>query len=120
MAQHNELGKTGESIAARYLEKKGFEILERNWQYNHKEIDLIAMHDDFLVVIEVKTRTTDGWENPKEAITNSKIRFIVEATEAYINERDIDNEVRFDVVTLIPNGKEWDIEHIDEAFHPSL
>ncbi|MCT4589951.1 MAG: YraN family protein [Carboxylicivirga sp.] len=120
MAQHNELGRTGESIAADYLEKKGFEILERNWQYNHKELDLIAMHEDYLVVIEVKTRTTDGWENPKEAITKNKIRFIVEATEAYINEMDIENEVRFDVVTLIPNGDEWDIEHVDEAFHPSL
>lgn len=120
MAQHNELGKTGEAIAAEYLEKKGFEILERNWQYNHKEIDLIALHDNYLVIIEVKTRTTDGWENPKEAITNGKIKFIVEATEAYINETDIDNEVRFDVVTLIPDGENWTIEHIDEAFHPSL
>jgi len=120
MADHNELGKTGEAIAADYLEKKGFEILERNWQYNHKEIDLIAMHGNYLVIIEVKTRTTDGWENPKEAITNGKIRFIVEATEAYINEMDIENEVRFDVVTLIPNGQDWMIEHIDEAFHPSL
>ncbi|WP_430812343.1 MULTISPECIES: YraN family protein [unclassified Carboxylicivirga] len=120
MAQHNELGKTGEAIAADYLEKKGFEILERNWLYNHKEIDLIAMHGNYLVVIEVKTRTTDGWENPKEAITKSKIRFIVEATEAYINEMDIENEVRFDVVTLIPNGDDWVIEHIDEAFHPTL
>jgi len=120
MADHNELGRTGESIAAEYLEKKGFEILERNWQYNHKELDLIAMHGDYLVIIEVKTRTSDGWENPKEAITNGKIRFIVEATEAYINATDIENEVRFDVVTLIPNGEDWIIEHIDEAFHPSL
>ena len=120
MAEHNELGKTGEALAAEYLEKKGFEILERNWKYNHKELDLIAMHNDYLVIIEVKTRTSDGWENPKEAITNGKIRFIVEASEAYINETNIENEVRFDVVTLIPKGKDWIIEHIDEAFHPSL
>ncbi|TRX72397.1 YraN family protein [Carboxylicivirga sp. M1479] len=120
MADHNVLGKKGEAIAAEYLEKKGFEILERNWVYNHKEIDLIAKHNNYLVVIEVKTRSTDGWESPKEAITNGKIRFIVEATEAYINEMDIENEVRFDVVTLIPNGEDWTIEHIDEAFHPSL
>ncbi|WP_439183150.1 YraN family protein [Carboxylicivirga taeanensis] len=120
MAQHNELGKAGETLAAKYLEQKGYKILERNWQYNHKEIDLIAMHDNYLVVIEVKTRTTDGWEHPKEAITNGKIRYIVEATEAYINETDLENEVRFDVVTLIPNGNDWAIEHIEEAFHPTL
>ncbi len=120
MAQHNELGKAGETIAANYLEQQGYEILERNWQFNHKELDLIALHNDYLVVIEVKTRTSDGWENPKEAITNSKIRYIVEATEAYINEMDMENEVRFDVVTLIPNSDGWDIEHIEEAFHPTL
>lgn len=120
MADHNELGRTGEAIAADYLQKKGFEILERNWVNNRKELDLIAMHNNYLVVIEVKTRTTDGWEHPKEAITKGKINYIVEATEAYIYEKDIENEIRFDVITLIPNDDDWIIEHIEEAFHPTL
>ncbi|MCU4174460.1 YraN family protein [Carboxylicivirga sp. N1Y90] len=120
MADHNELGKTGEAVAAKFLEEKGFDIIERNWRYKQKELDLIARHKNYFVVIEVKTRTTDGWENPKEAITPGKIRFIVEATEAYIMEYDIEEEVRFDVVTLIPNGADWKIEHIEEAFHPTL
>lgn len=120
MAQHNELGKTGEEIAARYLSEKGFEIVARNWRYNKKELDLIAFDNDRFVVVEVKTRTTDGWEHPKEAITKNKIRFIVEATEAYIIQHDIKEEVRFDVVTLIPVGNDWQIEHIVEAFYPEL
>ncbi|WP_430816735.1 YraN family protein [Carboxylicivirga sp. RSCT41] len=120
MARHNELGRTGEAIAADYLEKKGFEILERNWVNKRKELDLIAMHNDYLVIIEVKTRTTDGWEHPKEAITKTKINAIVDATEAYIYQTNTLNEVRFDVVTLIPKGDDWIIEHIEEAFHPGL
>ncbi|MCG8579104.1 MAG: YraN family protein [Bacteroidales bacterium] len=120
MATHNELGKTGEAIAAEFLEEKGFEILERNWVHNKKELDLIAMHNNYLVIIEVKTRTSDGWEHPKEAITNGKIRSIVSATESYIYQTNTLNEVRFDVVTLIANGDDWNIEHIEEAFHPGL
>ena len=120
MADHNELGKKGEVIAAEYLEGEGFRIVERNWRYNKKEIDLIAFDEDRFVVIEVKTRTTDGWEHPKEAITVSKIRFLVEATEAYIMQNDIQEEVRFDVVTLIPQNGGWKIEHIKEAFYPTL
>nr|WP_321406085.1 YraN family protein [uncultured Carboxylicivirga sp.] len=120
MADHNELGKVGEEVAARYLAERGFVIVERNWRYNKKELDLIAYDDNQLVIIEVKTRTSDGWEHPKEAITTSKIRFIVEATEAYIIENDIENEVRFDVVTVIPDNGDWEIEYLKEAFHPSL
>ena len=120
MAEHNELGKQGEAIAASYLEERGFKIVERNWRYNKKELDLIAYDEDRFVVVEVKTRTTDGWEHPKEAITPGKIRFIVEATEAYIMQHDIKEEVRFDVVTLIPDNGEWKIEHIKEAFYSTL
>lgn len=120
MAEHNDLGKKGEAVAAEFLEQKGFAIVERNWRYNKKELDLVGFHDGYFVVIEVKTRTSDGWENPKEAITPGKIRFIVEATEAYIIENDITEEVRFDVVTLIPDKGAWKVEHITEAFHPEL
>ncbi len=120
MADHNELGKAGEDAAAEYLANIGYKIVERNWRFNKKELDIIGYGDDYLVVVEVKTRTTDGWEHPKEAITPSKIRFIVEATEAFIIENNIQEEVRFDVVTLTPDKEGWQIEHIKEAFHPTL
>ncbi len=120
MSEHNELGQTGEEIAAEYLTSKGFEILASNWRYNHKEIDLIARDGDYLVIVEVKTRTSDGWENPREAITNKKIRFLVDAAEAYIMQNDVMMETRFDIVTLIPSGDGWEIEHLKEAFYPPL
>lgn len=120
MAEHNELGQKGEDIAVSYLVDKGYDILETNWRYKQKEIDIIARQDDVLIIVEVKTRMTDGWEHPKETITNAKIRFIIDATEAYITQTDSMLETRFDVITLIPNGDSWEIEHIPEAFHPQL
>ncbi|TLX70943.1 YraN family protein [Labilibacter sediminis] len=120
MAQHNELGNEGEHIAARFLEEKGYDILEQNWRYNHKEIDLIASKDDLLIIAEIKTRSTEDWEHPAEAITNAKIRFLVDATEAYIEENDIDKEVRFDVLSVIPQGTAWKVDHIKEAFYPPM
>ncbi len=120
MAQHNELGKEGEQVAASYLEKKGYQILEQNWLYNHKEIDLIAQKDEVLVIVEIKTRSTEEWEHPEEAVSNAKIRYLVDATEAYILDNDLDMEVRFDVIGVIPQGKEWQIEHIEEAFYPPV
>ena len=76
MAQHNELGKQGEEIAANYLEQKGYEIAERNWRHYPKEIDIIAWHNELLIIVEVRTRTSEEWENPKETITNGKIKLI--------------------------------------------
>jgi putative endonuclease len=120
MAEHNELGKEGEERAAAYLADKGYEILEQNWLYNHKEIDLIAKKDDLLVIAEIKTRSTEEWEHPQEAITDRKIRYLVDATEAYIIDNDIDLEVRFDVISVIPDGVNWQIEHVEEAFYPPV
>jgi len=120
MAEHNELGKEGEERAAAYLIEQGYQILEQNWRYNQKEIDLIARINDFLVIAEIKTRSTEDWEHPAEAITNAKIRYLVDATEAYIEENDLDLEVRFDVISVIPEGLSWKIEHDEEAFYPPV
>ncbi len=120
MAKHNQLGKEGEERVALFLCDKGYDILEQNWMYNHKEIDIIALKEDLLVIVEIKTRTTENWEHPAEAVSNAKIRYLVDATEAYIMENDIDKEVRFDVIGVVENEGNWDIEHIEEAFYPPL
>ncbi|GAF04787.1 YraN family protein [Saccharicrinis fermentans] len=120
MSKHNELGKEGEQAAANYLTDKGYKILEQNWRYKHKEIDLIAQNEELLVIAEIKTRSTEEWEHPEESITKSKIRFLVDATEAYILEHDIDLEVRFDVISVVPENRGWKIDHIEEAFYPPI
>ena len=116
MAQHLELGKQGEQIATDYLREKGYKIIARNWRYKHKEVDIIAFDNDILVVVEVKTRTSSGWEHPRECITPSKIRFLVHATEEFVQKNMIDNKIRFDVVSVMPVDEKWDIEHIEDAF----
>jgi putative endonuclease len=117
MADHIELGKQGEQVAADFLREKGFRIVARNWRFRHKEVDIIAFDGDKLVVVEVRTRTSSEWEHPRESITPGKIRFLVQATDDFVMQHRIDNEVRFDVVTCMPvNDTEWDIDHIEGAF----
>jgi putative endonuclease len=121
MAQHNELGKKGENIAFEFLIRKGYQILARNWHYKKAEIDLVATKDDLLIVIEVKTRSAAIYEEPSDAITDGKIRNIVNAAEAYLIENEIDYETRFDVIFIkwFGDGK-YDLNHIEDAFIPPV
>lgn len=116
MATHNELGKLGEDIATMYLLEKGYQIVDRNWIFQKKELDIVAIKDDFLVIVEVKSRSTEYFEHPTDAITLSKIKFLVKATQAYVDLKDINLEVRFDVISVIKKGKEHKLEHIENAF----
>lgn len=120
MAEHNELGKRGESIAFQFLKKKGYKILEVNWRFQKIEIDLIAEFEEQLIVVEVKTRSSEEFENPKEAVTIPKQKRIVKAADAFIQERDIDLECRFDIVSVLIKGSTVEVEHIEDAFYPLL
>lgn len=119
MADHNELGKEGEEKAREYLSAKGYRILDFNWspKGSKNELDIVAKKDEMLVVVEVKSRSTEYFEHPKDAITPAKIRRIVQATHDYIQCFDLDCETRFDVITAIPNKEGlYMIEHIEDAF----
>jgi putative endonuclease len=116
MAEHNNLGKKGEEAAVHYLRQNGYKIIERNWVNEKYEIDIIAQNEEFIIFVEVKTRSSDYWENPEDAISKGKIKRIVEAADFYLRENDIDLPARFDVVAVIWNGKKCDIDHIDDAF----
>ena len=120
MAEHNDLGKKGEEYAVRYLQQRGYKIIERNWIYEKYEIDIIAQNDEYIVFVEVKTRSSDRWGNPEEAISKGKIKRIVEAADFYLNENDIDRPARFDVIATIWNGTMFEIEHFDDAFLPPV
>ena len=116
MALHNELGDLGEGVALDHLLANGYQIQQTNWRIGKLELDIIAKKDHWLVIIEVKTRSTDYFENPSEAITLKKIRNIVRATHAYIHHVDWQGETRFDVITIIPQGESFLLEHIEDAF----
>lgn len=119
MAQHNDLGQKGEELAFLHLVQKGYKILERNWRYDHAEIDIIARIKNVLVIVEVKTRSAAIYEEPRETISDRKIRFLVNAAEAYIEEKNIDYETRFDVVAIKWFGEnKYELNHIEDAFTP--
>lgn len=120
MALHNEIGKKGEALALTHLREKGYHVRETNWLYRKAELDIVAEFDDYLVVVEVKTRSSREFESPKEAVTIKKQKHIVRAADAYIQQFDIDMECRFDIVSVLIQGNEIEIEHIEDAFYPML
>jgi len=118
MAEHIEKGRKSEEIAVEYLEDHGYEILSTNFRYKQKEIDIISKKDQFLVITEVKTKSFWSDERPDDIVKLSKQRYLIEATEAYMMKKDIDLEVRFDVIFIVYKHEEIIIEHIEDAFYP--
>jgi putative endonuclease len=105
MAESHLLGQKGEDIAAGHLKKKGYNILHRNWKWGKNEIDIVAENKDFIVFVEVKTRTEDFQLHPRHAVTSEKQRSLIYAADGYIRRYGIDKESRFDIVTIISSAE---------------
>lgn len=123
MAKHNELGKWGEEQAACYLRAKGYTIREQAWRSGHRDIDIIALTPDGITVVfvEVKTRTSDDIMSPEDAVDEKKIKNLCHAADDYVKMHHVEDELRFDIVTVIGDGQTVRrIEHIDDAFNPLL
>ncbi len=120
MVSQRETGDLAEGIAEQYLSNLGYSILDRNWYSGHLELDIIARDGDELVIVEVKSRNGIRYEHPSEAITTTKIKRIVEAADAYILEKNLELETRFDVVTVIFFNQKYELEHFKDAFYPTL
>lgn len=120
MADHNELGKQGEEIATSYLRKKGYIILARNYRFKRQEIDIIARYNGLLIVVEVKTRNSNFLAGPEVTVTRNKQRSIVRVTADYIQVHKSEMDTRFDIISIIHNGKYTKVEHLEDAFYPTL
>jgi putative endonuclease len=112
------LGARGEDLAVKYLKKKGYKVIERNYRCQLGEIDLIARQGDTLVFVEIKSRSSPGFGLPQEAVDRFKQDKLIEVARAYLAERRLTEDItmRFDVVAvrLTPSGP--DIELIQDAF----
>ncbi|MDH5415129.1 MAG: YraN family protein [Flavobacteriaceae bacterium] len=117
MAEHNELGKKGEQLAINFLVKKGYSILDKNWRYQKAEIDIIAQKKDTLAVVEVKTRSSIDFGNPQDFVNPKKIKLLVSAIDEYIINKDLDVNVRFDIIAIVREGNNFTIEHLEDAFY---
>jgi putative endonuclease len=118
MASHNELGEQGEELANAHLLRNGYTILERNWRFGKEEIDIIAIQGDELVIVEVKTRNSDFFGEPHQFVSKSKQSHLIRAAHAFVEKKDLDVEVRFDVIGVIINTKEQRLLHLEDAFQP--
>jgi putative endonuclease len=117
MSLSHELGKQGEQQAIDFLRAKGYSILDLNWRYQHKEIDIVAEYDNELHIIEVKTRTSAVWQAINEIVGATKQKNMIAAADAYVQQNDIDKNVVFDIVYIVQTGEKESIELISDAFH---
>lgn len=116
MALHTELGKKGEELAVAFLLKNGYKILEKNWRFGKAEVDIIALKNTTLAVVEVKTRSTDYFGNPQDFVNAKKIGLLVTAINEYVISKNLDVEVRFDIIAIINSQNKVKINHITDAF----
>jgi len=117
MAAHNDLGIEGEKLAVAHLRKEGYEILETNYRFQKAEADIIAQKAEILAVVEVKTRTSADFGNPEDFVTPKKIKLVVKAIDQYVNENDLNVEVRFDIIAILLDKSKREINHIEDAFY---
>jgi putative endonuclease len=116
MSDNQGIGRTGENIATEFLIKNGYEILERNWSSERTEIDIIAQKEEVVIFVEVKTRTGDFYGLPEDAVDEAKEENILDAAEAYLEIKDLDNEIRFDIISIILKSGKHEVYHIIDAF----
>jgi|SRR6218665_702272 len=117
MAEHNELGKIGEQIAATFLQKSGYQILETNWVFQKAEVDIIAKKGNVLAVIEVKTRSSSDFGLPQDFVGQKKIQLLVKAVNEFVIANDLEVEVRFDIIAISKKGNEFETNHLENAFY---
>lgn len=111
--EKRRLGFWGETKAARYLEKEGYTVLERNFRCPFGEVDIIAQKGDVTAFIEVKTRSNDNYGAPNEAVDNKRQQRYKNCVRYYYARREIDCTVRFDIIEVTKQG----INHIENAFY---
>lgn len=114
--KNKHTGDKGETIAANFLIKRGFNIIERNWRYKHLEIDIIASLKQKLHFVEVKTRTNLKFGMPEESVGQAKMNRLKIAAEAYLHLHPEWELIQFDVIAIMLGKENEDILLIDDVF----
>ncbi len=117
MAEHNELGRTGEDEACFYLLHAGYEILDRNWRAGHLEIDIVANLLGEIVFIEVKSRRDNRFDQARKAVTLSKKHKLVAAAHAYMAKHRLEElPYRYDIITVVGTQRPYCVTHFPFAY----
>ncbi len=115
--QNQKSGKNGEQIAKEYLENQGYTIIEQNFHSTVGEIDIIALDEQNIVFVEVKTKKKGGEYTPIEAVTTQKQKKIIKTAIQYAIIKKIDKQMRFDVIEVVVENGTNQINHIINAFN---
>lgn len=121
MAAHNDFGAWGEKVAEDYLRHKGYSILERDWQYGHKDLDVIAYEDDTdtLVIVEVKTRHRENVTTALQSVSREKEKNIISAAYAFARSAGhFFPTIRFDIITVVGSENNYELQHYPNIFKP--
>lgn len=120
MDSTKETGQKGEQIAADFLKTKGYLIHAVNWHSGNKEIDIIAEINNTVIIVEVKSRTVPFIMEPELAVTLSKQKLLIQAANSYIFYKNIDKEIRFDIISIVFIKDSYKIKHLEDAFYPKV
>ena len=113
---NQELGILGENIAVAHLISKGYTILDRNFKFKKNEIDIVTSFKNQIVVVEVKTRQTAEIGEPWMAVTRAKQKLIIQVANHFIQTNEIENDTRFDIISIVHNSYRTKIQNIEDAF----
>lgn len=107
MASHNELGQQGEELAEAWLKEKGYEILHRNWRHSHYEIDIVALKNKMLHIVEVKARWASPFGFPEDSVTKKKFKNLQKAADEFLFLNPGHKWIQYDIlsITLHKNKK---------------
>ena len=117
MGDNIKRGYEGEKLAADFLVQRGFEIVERNYRYRHSEIDLIVKKANWLIFVEVKTRSSYAFGYPEEFVDYKKVKTIMEGADHYIYKNNWQGNVRYDIVSVRLTNTNAEIVHLEDAFY---
>lgn len=116
MYKRHEIGKLGEDLACKYLQNKGYKILERNFEARQGEIDIIALDKNEIVFIEVKTRSNISYGKPAEAVNEIKQNHLIKTIEYYIYSRHLKDEfIRIDIIEIYLWKNKYRVNHIKQV-----
>lgn len=120
MPNTNDIGDRGEDLAASYLSDEGYRVLERQYQFERNEVDLVCLDPrkgGEIVFVEVKTRTGTGYGPPEASVTEEKREALIDVSRAYLHERQLEGApARFDIVAILLSNGDPQIEHYENAF----
>jgi putative endonuclease len=122
MAEHNQTGTTGEELAVNYLTEKGFTVLAKNWRFRNAEIDIVARKNNFISIVEVKTRSSNAFGEPSTFVNKQKQKLLIQASEWFCEQKNIDDvEINFDIISIVlKKDNTHSLEYIENAFYATM